>query len=135
MRTERLLIKLHNHGILPPFLKHHYLEVLRMPLPDVPSYPAEFTLEFLEKGGAQMLAKLQDALARRRWDEFGTKVVVPKQPKSTSFGLEGYFQKQKEATAETRGMINKSFANLNALRDSASKLVPPPPSSSPGLPR
>ena len=125
MRTERLHLKLHDQGILPPFMKHHYLYVLKMPLPELPSYPDEVTLEFVEKGLDKLLAKLNEALARRRWEEFESspEEVKKKQPGDNHGGLAGYFAGKSNEVAAGKAMISSSFASLNTLRDSAAKLV------------
>ena len=96
--------------------------MLKIPLPEVPSYPAEVKLDFLEKGRDKFLSKFNEALARKRWEQFGSAAQEEKRAGYRD-GIHGIFKEHKEDDQKRHAMISNSFTGLDALRESATKLV------------
>lgn len=96
---------------------------MKLPVPDVPSYPKEIKLEFLEEGRDKFNDKLKEVLGRRGWEQF-KKVKEEVKVFSSNFrGIEGIKTQINAESLKRENLINTSFTGLESLRDSAKKLV------------
>eukprot|EP01022_Parablepharisma_sp_SALTPOND_P004597 TRINITY_DN120608_c0_g1_i1.p1 TRINITY_DN120608_c0_g1~~TRINITY_DN120608_c0_g1_i1.p1 ORF type:complete len:231 (-),score=29.76 TRINITY_DN120608_c0_g1_i1:1457-2077(-) len=121
--NEKLSISLVNRDMQPPYAQKLYHDILKQPVPPLPSYPEKIKLEFTAKGRDKFQAKLKEALAAKHWEHIGTSKEEIKFISKGFRGVAGIKESIQIQTKQMANVISSSFADLDSLRDSAKKLV------------
>jgi len=102
----------------------NYYNENKMDIPQVPLYPSQFKLEFLEGKRDKLMEKLKEVFTRRLWEQFGKpKEEIKKALTNDYKGIESISEKLKTSSEMKQKIISTSFTGLDNLRDSAKKLV------------
>ena len=98
-------------------------DILKLPMPELPSYPNEIKLEFTTDGWDKFLAKLRESMTAKYWIKIGEKKEDIKLIQENFVGLSGLTDSIVKQTKQMGQKINASFTDLDSLKDSATQLV------------
>jgi len=127
LKNSALHIYLANTNSHPPYAKKLYIEIMKTPIPPLPSYPNEIRLEFTSKESSKECEKfvkeLRKPLMAKHWLNIGVAKEELKTVSNLSKGIAGIEESIKKQTQQMSEVINKSFNDLSSLKESAKKLV------------